>query len=1078
MLDMARNSAKQRFFIPTVILHLAFGLLWMVYFSSVSVASAMMATVLVFLCALVFGKTCGLVSGLFIVFVQLLSLTALHVRTAGFTLSILPAILEQPDWVSMVILPAFGYLSGALSDKLGISNQKDGQQVASLKEENQSLLSRITKYEAERSMRASNHEHLLPLAASPNARGNNEKLTGALLASITVDDLTVPGQPLDPLLKVSRKSDAAWKLFDLLIQARPEVLAVMEPDGRIIRSNAQLMAIYGLSSADDSDTGNILHCLTPEDADRATKDLAGGLQPGLRSSEHYAIKTPDGGYSRLLISPQIRFEGIENPPALIACVSSRMTHDVSYGRGAGSALAIDLHELSRRNLCCLTQDHRIYYTNPRIEGLLGKASNALMGKEFQQLISRSEMDRFEAFLKICKEGKRSAVDIEMLPREGKRRIFRLDAYPAMSALGRYLGCSVLIEDVTGVKLVEESLQHRLSMEKMISSISTRFISMKVEDLDNEISHVLQMIGDFEESMESYVEIYQSARIRQPAKFKVVNQKMNEQLLAGKGPAKQLNMERYEMIAIPIVIDSESMGYFRFYLERFRSNWLETDTELIRLIGEIIINALIRKENEMDIKLKENRLATTLHSIGEGVIATDREGQIVLMNQTAEQLTGWSREQALDQPIDRVFKPYKPKAVENDPCRDNEFYHLTETDNSMVLDSLDGKQYYISSNRSKIEDRHDLVYGEVTVFRDVTKEKKENDEIRYISYHDKLTGLYNRAFFEEELVRLNTTRQYPLTLIIGDCNGLKIANDIFGHMEGDRLLQTIARILKKATRHEDIVARWGGDEFAIILPKTNQADGIEIQERILQLCVEAPFDPIQPSLAMGSATNTEAGIKSNDMKDLLKMAEDRMYRHKLMEGRSARNTLLMSIKNMLFEKSYETQEHANRLKDISERFGHAVGLSSFEQEELSLLAILHDVGKVGIPDMILTKPDRLNDEEWGIMKKHSEKGYKLAKSTPELNNIADYILHHHERWDGSGYPSGLHGENIPKLSRILSLVDAYDVMTHSRAYKEAQSKIDALKEIEKCAGSQFDPHLADIFIQIMNAEDHDQEEGSE
>jgi len=290
-----------------------------------------------------------------------------------------------------------------------------------------------------------------------------------------------------------------------------------------------------------------------------------------------------------------------------------------------------------------------------------------------------------------------------------------------------------------------------------------------------------------------------------------------------------------------------------------------------------------------------------------------------------------------------------------------------------------------------------------------------------------------------------------------------------------LLQTIAKILKTATRHEDIVARWGGDEFAIILPKTNQQDGVEIQERILQLCGEAPFDPIQPSLAMGSATNTESGVIANDMKELLKLAEDRMYRHKLMEGRSARNTLLMSIKNMLFEKSYETQEHANRLKDISEKFGHAVGLSSFEQEELSLLAILHDVGKVGIPDMILTKPDRLNEEEWGIMKKHSEKGYNLAKSTPELNNIADYILHHHERWDGTGYPAGLKGDKIPKLSRILSLVDAYDVMTHSRAYKEAQSKIDALKEIENCAGSQFDPNLADVFIRIMNEEGVEPEE---
>lgn len=1075
MLDMARDQAKQRFFIPAVILHLAFGVLFILYFRSVSVVTAMLAMVLVFLCSMVFGKTCGLVSGLFIALIQFISLTALHLRTAGFTLSILPSILDRPDLASIAILPVFGFLTGALADKLGISNQETAQQVANLKEANQSLMSRIAKHEAELAMRSSKQGHPMPAAFSTSQSGIHEKLAGALLASVSSANVMTPDQPSDPLLRVSRKADTAWKLFELLIQSRPEILAVMEPDGTIIRSNPQLMAIYGLPSSDGPGNGNILHCLATEDAAGAAEALAGTIQPAQRHDAHYSIKTADGSYSRLLISPKIRFERIENPLALMACVGSKTTYDASYGKGGGAAAAIGLQELFRRNLCCLSPEHRIAYADQRVADLFGKSLESLLGKEFQQLISRSEMDRLEAFLKTCKEGKRAFVDIEMLPREGKRSIFRLEAYPAISTAGRYQGSSLLIEDITGVKLVEESLQHRLSMEKMISSISTRFISMKVEDLDNEISNVLKMIGDFEESMESYVEIYPSARIRQPAKFKVVNQKMTEKLLAGKGAAKQLNMDRYEMIAIPIVIESESMGYFRFYQERFRSNWLETDTELIRLIGEIIINALIRKENELDIKLKENRLATTLHSIGEGVIATDREGHIVLMNQTAEQLTGWRREQALAQPMDRVFKPYKLNAVEDERYLVSELCHLTETDNSMILDSLDGKQYFISSNRSKIEDLHDRVYGEVTVFRDVTKEKKENDEIRYISYHDKLTGLYNRAFFEEELVRLNTARQYPMTLIIGDCNGLKIANDIFGHMEGDRLLQTIARILKKATRHEDIVARWGGDEFAIILPKTNQEDGVEIQERILQLCGEAPFDPIQPSLAMGSATNTESGVKADDMKELLKLAEDRMYRHKLMEGRSARNTLLMSIKNMLFEKSYETQEHANRLKDISGKFGHAVGLSSFEQEELSLLAILHDVGKVGIPDMILTKPDRLNEEEWGIMKKHPEKGYNLAKSTPELNNIADYILHHHERWDGTGYPAGLKGEKIPKLSRILSLVDAYDVMTHSRAYKEAQSKIEALKEIEKCAGSQFDPHLAEIFVQIMNKDGCDPEE---
>ncbi|NCC76457.1 MAG: diguanylate cyclase, partial [Clostridia bacterium] len=355
------------------------------------------------------------------------------------------------------------------------------------------------------------------------------------------------------------------------------------------------------------------------------------------------------------------------------------------------------------------------------------------------------------------------------------------------------------------------------------------------------------------------------------------------------------------------------------------------------------------------------------------------------------------------------------------------------------------------------------YGEVTVFRDVTQSKKENDAIRYISYHDRLTGLYNRAFFEEEMLRLNTMRQYPITIILGDCNGLKISNDIFGHLEGDRLLKAIASIIRQSIRHEDIAARWGGDEFAVILPQTDEPGAKVICDRILSLCALSEHKPIPPSLSLGCAT---ASSTETDPTDLLKLAEDRMYRHKLMESKSYRNNLILSIEKMVFEKSYETEEHASRLSDLSQRIGQAIGLTDYEMEELRLLSVLHDVGKIGIPDKILAKDGPLNREEWDVMRKHPEKGYNLAKATPELKNIAEAILHHHERWDGTGYPSGLKGEEIPKLSRILSIIDTFDVITHSRSYKKAQSAQAALYEIEQCSGSQFDPELSRVFVGIM------------
>ncbi len=493
------------------------------------------------------------------------------------------------------------------------------------------------------------------------------------------------------------------------------------------------------------------------------------------------------------------------------------------------------------------------------------------------------------------------------------------------------------------------------------------------------------------------------------------------------------------------------------MQKYQNSWLENDLPLVRLIGEIIVNALIRKEHEQQILVNEKRLTITLQSIGDAVIATDKTGLVITMNRAAEKLTGWTFAEAGQRLLTDVMHTNRPlslAAASETP---------DEAGPELLLWARDGQSYFIDVTLTPIEDAAGAVYGDVIVFRDITRQKQEADEIRYISYHDSLTGLYNRAFFEEELKRLNTKRQYPITLILGDCNGLKIANDIFGHLEGDRLLIAIADIMRKATRQEDIVARWGGDEFAVILPRTDEVTAASVRERILALCAEAEANPIRPSLALGSATNMD---NSTDLDGLLKLAEDRMYRHKLMEGKSARNAILQSIKKMLYEKSYETEEHAGRMINIAHSFGRVIGLSIDEMEELSLLAVLHDMGKIGIPDHILRKNGRLSPDEWDIMKKHPEKGYNIAKSTPELSSIAQLILHHHEHWDGTGYPDGLHGEKIPKLSRVLAIIDAYDVITHHRAYKVAQSEIDALDEIKRCAGSQFDPELAQSFVHLM------------
>lgn len=362
-------------------------------------------------------------------------------------------------------------------------------------------------------------------------------------------------------------------------------------------------------------------------------------------------------------------------------------------------------------------------------------------------------------------------------------------------------------------------------------------------------------------------------------------------------------------------------------------------------------------------------------------------------------------------------------------------------------------------------------SKIHILRDISHLKKVETELRstlenlrYLSYHDKLTGLLNRAFFEEELKRLNTFENLPLSIIIIDVNGLKLTNDAFGHKEGDKLLKTLAKVLKNSCNKKNTIARMGGDEFTILLPKTNKIETAKLCLEIKKNCIEYDIEPVKLSIAIGYATKINI---HEDIDEILKKAENIMYRNKLNEGKSIRNSIILSIQKMLRERSIETEEHGKRMKKLALHLGKKLELTGKQMDELSLLAILHDIGKIGIPDHILTKSSSLTDEEWKIMKNHCEIGYHIVKSSPELGFIADTILSHHERWDGKGYPQGIKGERIPKLSRIISIIDAYDVMTHDRPYRKALSHTQAIEELRKCAGTQFDPKLVDIFIKSVS-----------
>ncbi|MGE5455336.1 MAG: diguanylate cyclase domain-containing protein, partial [Methylocystaceae bacterium] len=358
-----------------------------------------------------------------------------------------------------------------------------------------------------------------------------------------------------------------------------------------------------------------------------------------------------------------------------------------------------------------------------------------------------------------------------------------------------------------------------------------------------------------------------------------------------------------------------------------------------------------------------------------------------------------------------------------------------------------------------------ITGVILSSRDITERKKLEDDLRFLSVHDQLTGLYNRTYFEAEMERLNSGRYDPVGIVVCDLDGLKLVNDTLGHEAGDRLLISTAAVLKQCFRQSDVVSRVGGDEFAILLPGSNH-DQLEmlvyrIYEGVGYYNEDNPDLPLSLSVGMAVRDN-----RVTSMRDVYKEADNEMYRLKLNRSKSARSAVVHTLMRALEARDFITEGHAERLQELAARMGKKLGLTENTISSLRLLAQFHDIGKVGVPDRILFKVGQLTTEEYNEMKRHCEIGHRIALASPELSSLAGLILKHHEWWNGKGYPEGLRGQDIPLECRILALADAYDAMTNNRPYRLGMLSRDALREIENCAGIQFDPVLADIFIDML------------
>lgn len=382
----------------------------------------------------------------------------------------------------------------------------------------------------------------------------------------------------------------------------------------------------------------------------------------------------------------------------------------------------------------------------------------------------------------------------------------------------------------------------------------------------------------------------------------------------------------------------------------------------------------------------------------------------------------------------------------------------------VVTTKEGKKLIWDFNSGVIGKLPDGRAVAMSVATDVTERIAREKEIGYLSYHDSLTGLFNRRYYEENLMKLDKTENYPLTIVMSDINGLKLINDAFGHNAGDKLLISAADLILNSCRKTDIVARIGGDEFIIAMPKTSGKEAEAVIEIINRKAKEIKVESIELSISFGFETKINSG---EDIQDVYRSAEDLMYRVKLNEIPSMRSGAIETILNTLYEKDENSEIHSRTVSEISEKLAVAYGLSRQEVNEVKTAGLLHDIGKIIIPISIITKEGKLSAEEYELIKGHPEIGFRILNSTHDMRHISDIVLSHHERWDGNGYPRGIEMEEIPLQSRIIAIADSFDAMTSKRTYRETFTNKEAVQEIMDNAGTQFDPFLSKVFVENFN-----------
>lgn len=723
-----------------------------------------------------------------------------------------------------------------------------------------------------------------------------------------------------------------------------------------------------------------------------------------------------------------------------------------------------------------------FFRRPYSE-IIGKEDFSLLEKEFAQISTRTDLEALNQ--------NRLMITIDTW----NGRHFRTTKFPVPLPDGT-VGVGAYIWDITEEYTLQRIQERMIKRNRLQLAVLSRRFRNTQEQLDYALKELLEMSGSQYGYIYSYDEEKQEFHLncwRQRGQEKdggrnlKVTYRLDETGTWGDVARKrkpvilsrfddsdsldegELNLSgRFEtFMSVPVIIADKLVAAVG--LANKKGAYDDTDVSEMTMLMSGVWNAVQRREASETLAYERNKYYQTLLSIGDGVMVIDRDRNIEFLNGAASRLTGWPLDEAIGMNYRQVFVlSGEPEDVTVDDALDRVFStgEAQSFGNYTVLTSRTGETYDLENSASPIPDDMGVLAGVVLVFRDVTEKKEQRKKIEYMSFHDALTGLYNRRFFEEELHRLDTVRNYPITILMGDVNSLKLTNDIFGHGAGDMLLTTVSQAMQAVCRSDDIIARWGGDEFVVVLPRTGPEDAKGIAERIKEELSTRRARAIRCSISLGYDTKTE---ESEDIFQVLNNAEAKMYTVKSLERDETLNRELNMLVDALFEKSEREREHALRVRALCRRLGESLNLPESDVSRLMDAAYLHDVGKVIMEPELLSRIFALSAVEVNEIRKHPVIGYRILNSFDTTMELAECVLAHHERWDGTGYPKELKGEKIPFLARVLAVADAYDDMLNEADPKSAMGEKEVLQEIRRREGTQFDPQIAEAFVRMFEKE---------